>query len=110
MKLFLQPLAEHRIRAVVLSIGIKFGRRAAEQFHAELGEALRRIARFPRSGSRLPDHPDSDARQVIVAKRYRVFYFVDTKRRALWVVDIWHTAQLAARPLLPLELGGSSRS
>lgn len=72
MKLCLQPGVEHRIRAIVLSIGIRYGRAAAERFLTELQQALRRLQRFPMSGSYLPDHPASPVRQVIVFETYRV--------------------------------------
>lgn len=101
MKLCLQPGVEHRIRAIVLSIGIRYGRAAAERFLTELQQALRRLQRFPMSGSHLPDHPASPVRQVIVFKTYRVFYFADTTRGALWVLNLWHTAQLTTAPDLP---------
>jgi plasmid stabilization system protein ParE len=101
MKLCLQPGLDHRIRAIVLSIGIRYGRAPAERFLSELQRTMRRVQRFPQSGSHLHDYPGSEVRQVIVFKTYRVFYVVDTARGALWMLNIWHTAQMAAPPELP---------
>ena len=57
---------------------------AAERFLAEFNRGMRRVQRFPLSGSRLPENPDCEMRQIIVWKNYRVFYFVEPARGAIW--------------------------
>ena len=63
MTLCSQPEVEHRIRGIVLSLSIRYGRAVAERFLAEFERAMRRIQRFPLSGSRLPECRDSELRQ-----------------------------------------------
>lgn len=108
MTLCFQPEIEHRIRGIVLSISIRYGSAAAERFLAEFNRGMRRVQRFPLSGSRLPENPDCEMRQIIVWKNYRVFYFVEPARGAIWVLNIWHTAQVATVPELPEGLRPSS--
>lgn len=108
MTLCSQPEIEHRIRGIVLSLSIRYGRAVAERFLTEFERAMRRIQRFPLSGSRLPECRDSELRQVIVWKQYRVFYFVETARGAIWLLNIWHTSQVATVLELPEGVRPSS--
>ncbi|NTW29615.1 MAG: type II toxin-antitoxin system RelE/ParE family toxin [Coriobacteriia bacterium] len=57
--------------------------------------ALRRLKDFPESGRVLPEFPDLPFREVIVPP-YRFFYRV--REDAVWVVAVWHDAQLPDEP------------
>ncbi len=56
---------------------------------------LRRLERFPHSGRVLPEFPDLSYREVIAAP-YRFFYRVEG--RTVWVVAVWHGAQMPEAP------------
>ena len=68
---------------------------AARRFRQRAERILRRLVRFPRSGRHLPEFPDLPHREVIVLP-YRFFYRV--QRRDVWVVAVWHGAQLPEPP------------
>ena len=57
--------------------------------------SLLRLIEFPESGRVLPEFPDLPFREVIVPP-YRFFYRV--KADAVWIVAVWHDAQLADEP------------
>ncbi len=68
---------------------------AAVQFRRQAEKGLRRLIRFPASGRVIPEFPDLPHFEVIIAP-YRFFY-----RRAeniVWVVGVWHGAQLPEAP------------
>jgi toxin ParE1/3/4 len=56
---------------------------------------LRRLERFPDSGRRIPEFPDLPYREVVV-NPYRFFYRLQGK--VVWVVAVWHGAQVSAEP------------
>jgi plasmid stabilization system protein ParE len=68
---------------------------AAHAFRRKAQKALLRLQRFPRSGRILPEFPDLPFREVIVAP-YRFFY--RTKQKTVWIVAVWHGAQLPEEP------------
>ena len=68
---------------------------AAVAFHRKAKKVLSRLRRFPRSGRVLPEFPDLPFREVIVAP-YRFFYRI--KGDTVWVVAVWHGAQLPQEP------------
>lgn len=68
---------------------------AAVAFRRKAEKALSRLKRFPRAGRVLPEFPDFPFREVIVAP-YRFFYRV--KGRTVWIVAVWHGAQLPQEP------------
>lgn len=68
---------------------------AAENFRRKAEEKLSRLKQFPDSGRILPEFPDLPFREVIV-KPYRFFYRV--KDKTVWIVAVWHGAQLPAEP------------
>jgi plasmid stabilization system protein ParE len=70
---------------------------AARRFRRRAETVLRRLERFPHSGRILPEFPDLPYREVIVAP-CRVFYRVEGK--TVWVVAVWHGAQIPAEPRL----------
>jgi plasmid stabilization system protein ParE len=69
---------------------------AAKRFRVRAEKVLRRLERFPQSGRVIPEFPELPHREVIVAP-YRFFYKVVTK--TVWVVAVWHGAQLPQKPL-----------
>jgi toxin ParE1/3/4 len=68
---------------------------AAETFRRRAQKALSRLKRFPQSGRTLPEFPDLPFREVIVTP-YRFFYRV--KGQTVWIVAVWHGAQLPEEP------------
>lgn len=68
---------------------------AARRFKQRAQTVLRRLERFPESGRVLPEFPDLPYREVIVAP-YRLFYRV--AGRTVWVVAVWHGAQIPQEP------------
>lgn len=68
---------------------------AAETFFRKADKALSRLQKFPRSGRVLSEFPDLPFREVIVAP-YRFFYRI--KGDTVWIVAVWHGAQLPPKP------------
>ncbi len=73
---------------------------AVSRFLATLDRAYDRLVRYPWSGHRIPEFPQHRCREFIV-KPYRFFYFVDPARQMIWIVDVWHGAQVPTTPHLP---------
>jgi plasmid stabilization system protein ParE len=57
--------------------------------------SLSRLKKFPESGRLIPEFSDLPFREVIV-RPYRFFYRI--KEKTVWVVAVWHSAQLPAEP------------
>ncbi|MGA7306118.1 MAG: type II toxin-antitoxin system RelE/ParE family toxin [Rhodothermales bacterium] len=70
-------------------------RRAAVSFRDRAPKSLDRLQDFPESGRRLPEFSDLPYREVVVPP-YRFFYRI--KENTVWIVDVWHDAQLAEAP------------
>jgi len=70
-------------------------RKAALRFRGRAERMLRRLFRYPESGRLIPEFPDLPFREVIVPP-YRFFY--RQKGKAIWVVAVWHGAQLPTEP------------
>lgn len=68
---------------------------AARQFREKAEEKLGRLREFPESGRAIPEFPELPHREVIV-RPYRFFYRVAGK--TVWVVAVWHSAQLPSGP------------
>ncbi len=68
---------------------------AAKTFRQRAEKALGRLSRFPESGRHLPEFPDLPYREVLVAP-YRFFYLPTESE--VWIVAVWHSAQLADEP------------
>jgi plasmid stabilization system protein ParE len=68
---------------------------AARNLRARAEVSLSRLADYPEPGRVLPEFPDLGFREVIVAP-YRFFYRV--KDDVVWVVALWHSAQLPREP------------
>lgn len=70
---------------------------------------MRRIARYPLMGHRLPEYAQLPLRQFIV-EPYQFFYVIDVKQKRVLIVDVWHGAQIPAEPKLPHAGPSRSRS
>ena len=68
---------------------------AASRFRKRSEQALRRLIRYPNSGRHIPEFPDLPFREVIVLP-YRFFY--RREGTTIWVVAVWHGAQLPDGP------------
>lgn len=73
---------------------------AAVRFRKKADSVLRRLVKFPDSGRVIPEFPELPYREAIVAP-YRFFYRVDG--RFVWIVAVWHGAQLPAAPARPIN-------
>jgi toxin ParE1/3/4 len=68
---------------------------AAVSFREKAAKTLSRLGKFPELGGLLPEFPDLPFREVIV-RPYRFFY--RTKDKTVWIVAVWHGAQLPDQP------------
>lgn len=69
---------------------------AAVNFRNRAEKILRRLEDLPESGRTIPEFPDLSYREVIVSP-YRFFYRI--KADIIWVVAVWHSAQLPIEPV-----------
>ena len=67
---------------------------AVRRFRHRAETVLRRLERFPLSGRSVPEFPDLPHREVVV-RPYRFFYRV--VGTTVWIVAVWHRAQLPER-------------
>ena len=68
---------------------------AAARFRQRCEQSLRRLEEFPDSGRKIPEFPDLPHRELIVPP-YRFFY--RALGETVWIVAVWHGAQLPASP------------
>jgi len=68
---------------------------AAIRFRQRAEEILRRLEQFPESGRVIPEFPELPYREVVIPP-YRFFYRI--KGEIIWVVAVWHGAQLPKEP------------
>jgi len=68
---------------------------AAAAFRHRAEKKLSRLKEFPDSGRLLPEFPDLPFREVIV-NPYRFFY--RAKDKTVWIIAVWHGAQLPDEP------------
>jgi toxin ParE1/3/4 len=73
---------------------------AARQFRQRSEKTLKRLTRFPNSGALVTEFPDLPYREVYV-KPCRFFYRV--REKTVWVVAVWHGAQIPEEPEEPME-------
>jgi len=71
---------------------------AAPGFRKRVEAALLRLVDFPASGRVIPEFDRLGFREVLVDS-YRLFYRV--KGDVIWVVGIWHDAQIPNEPQEP---------
>ena len=88
------PAADAEFLAIITYIGAD-GPAAAVAFRDKALNTLSRLRDFPDSGRTLPEYPGLPFREVIAAP-YRFFYQV--KVDAVWIVAVWHGAQLVDPP------------
>jgi len=88
------PAADAELLAVIAHICAD-SLSAAVAFRGKALHTLSRLRDFPDSGRTLPEYPALPFREVIVAP-YRFFYQV--KGNTVWIVAVWHGAQLVGRP------------
>jgi len=69
---------------------------AAVNFRNRAEKILRRLEDFPESGRIIPEFPDLSYREVIIPP-YRFFYKIKTD--IIWVVAVWHSAQIPNAPI-----------
>lgn len=68
---------------------------AAVNFRNRTEEILRRLENFAESGRIIPEFPELPYREVIISP-YRFFYKI--KADVVWIVAVWHGAQLPKEP------------
>jgi len=68
---------------------------AAVHFRNRVEAVLRRLEDFPESGRIILEFPELPYREVVVSP-YRFFY--RAKGEIIWIVAVWHGAQLPAAP------------
>jgi len=68
---------------------------ASVSFKQKAEDVLLRLQNFPESGRILPEFPDFPFREVIVSP-YRFFYRI--KEKNVWIIAVWHGAQLPNEP------------
>jgi toxin ParE1/3/4 len=69
---------------------------AAISFRKKAEQTLSRLKKFPESGRVVPEFSDLPFREVIM-KPYRFFYRM--KDDKVWVVAVWHSAQIPDEPM-----------
>jgi plasmid stabilization system protein ParE len=94
VKLRITPGARSQLLAATNRI-LRDNPSAAVRFRRQVEKAFRRLERFPKSGSVLPEFPDRPYREVFVAP-YRIFYRV--QEETVWVVAVWHGAPIPREP------------
>jgi toxin ParE1/3/4 len=68
---------------------------AAINFRGRAEKILRRLEDFPESGRVIPEFPELPYREVVISP-YRFFYRI--KDDVVWIVAVWHGAQLPKGP------------
>ncbi len=69
---------------------------AAVNFRNRAEKILIRLEDLPESGRIIPEFPELSYREVIVPP-YRFFYKI--KADIVWVVAVWHSAQIPKEPI-----------
>jgi len=70
---------------------------AAKNLRNHVSSSFENICTFPEMGRIVPEFPDLGFREVII-NPYRFFYTVEND--TVWVVGVWHAAQLPEKPIL----------
>ena len=73
---------------------------AALRLFNKVQASLGRLRTFPLLGSSVREYQHLPIREIIV-EPYRFFYQADRQRSIIWIVDVWHGAQLPDEPQLP---------
>lgn len=99
MKVRYTPAAARRFSALVDELRV-LNPLAVEHLGRRVSRSIRRLSTFPASGPLVSEFPDLGLRQFFV-EPYRFFYRVDEARRTIWIVGVWHGAQIPKPPTLP---------
>ena len=94
MKVLFTPSGRSQFLAAITYI-YRENPTAAVAFRHKAEKVLSRLRKFLQSGRALPEFPDLPFREVIVTP-YRFFYRV--KGKTVWIVAVWHGAQLPEEP------------
>lgn len=94
MKIFFTPTGRRQFLEAIAYI-YRDNPSAAVSFRQKAEKTLSRLGAFPESGRLLPEFPDLPFREVIVMS-YRFFYRI--KDKAVWIVAVWHGAQVPDEP------------
>ena len=94
MKVLFTPSGRSQFLAAVAYI-YRDNATAAVAFRNKAEKVLSRLRKFPQSGRALPEFPDLPFREITV-NPYRFFYRV--KGRTVWIVAVWHGAQIPKEP------------
>ncbi len=94
MKILFTPTGRRQVLEAIAYI-YRDNPLAAVSFRQKVEKTLSRLGKFPESGRLLPEFPDLPFREVIV-RPYRFFY--KTKNKTVWIVAVWHGAQLPDEP------------
>ena len=97
MTVRLTPPARAQLLAAVAYINAERPT-AARDFRMRVDGALRRLVDFPESGRFIPEFSTLGFREVLVGS-YRLFYRV--RGDVIWVVGVWHDAQIPDEPSEP---------
>lgn len=97
MRVRFTPTADRQFLNVIARI-LAENPTAARRFYSRASKTLKRLQRFPKSGRRIPEFPHLPHREVII-RPYRFFYRV--KGGTVWIVAVWHDAQLPDEPPQP---------
>lgn len=97
MKVRFTPAGEEQFLAVIAYI-LQDRPPAARRFYERATKVLRRLEELPESGRVVPEFPDLPFREVMV-RPYRFFHRIGP--RAVWVVGVWHGAQVPGEPHNP---------
>ncbi|MDP2181316.1 MAG: type II toxin-antitoxin system RelE/ParE family toxin [Actinomycetota bacterium] len=71
---------------------------ASRGFKVRAQGSLTHLIEFPEAGRVIPEYPRLGFREVLVDS-YRFFYRV--KAETIWVVGVWHDAQIPTEPQEP---------
>ncbi len=96
MKVLFTPTGRRQFLDAVIYI-YRDNPTAAVSFRKRAEQTLSRLKKFPESGRMIPEFPEIPYREIIL-KPYRFFYKV--KDNNIWVVAVWHSAQIPNEPLL----------
>ncbi len=96
MKVLFTPTGRRQFLEIVIYI-YQDNPVAAVSFRKRADQILSRLKKFPESGRMIPEFPELPYREIIL-KPYRFFYKV--KDNNVWVVAVWHSAQIPNEPLL----------
>ncbi|MCU0597642.1 MAG: type II toxin-antitoxin system RelE/ParE family toxin [Desulfobacterales bacterium] len=96
MKVQFTPSARNQFLSAISYIR-KDKSSAAVNFRNKAETILRRLEALPESGRIIPEFSELPYREVVVSP-YRFFYKI--KGQFVWIVAVWHGAQLPKEPTL----------